>query len=173
MLLEPHVYRELARYLQLYNYGDPHYAPLVLSGLLMVLIIHLVFHGSQMLCEVVLGFLADQTSILAPYIPEGRRQQIAKSYPATIKTVLDSFDLEPSVRRYVQCPSCFALYPEAASYPDWCTNIEAPGSKACQAKLTRRQMLRGKEHRRPIKVYVHQGLSPISSCSWYIDVESL
>lgn len=147
----------LARYLQLYNYGDPQYAPIVLSGILLVLILHLIFNGSQKLCEIVLGFLVDHTILLAPFLGDGRSQQIARSYPATVKTILSSIDLEPRVRRYVQCPSCYALYPVEKPYPDLCSHRPAPGSLPCQAKMTRIKTVHGREHRQPIRIYAHQG----------------
>ncbi|KAF6745571.1 hypothetical protein DFP72DRAFT_824306 [Ephemerocybe angulata] len=146
----------IARYLQLYNYGDPHYAPLVISGLFLVLVIHLVFHGSQTLCAVVLGFLQDQVEIIGPLVGEQRRRQMAKSFPSTVKAVLDSVDLDPSIRRYVQCPRCYALYPTTSAYPEQCTHQEAPGSPPCGAKLTRTRTVNGKDESQPITYYLHQ-----------------
>ncbi|KAF5313371.1 hypothetical protein D9611_008598 [Ephemerocybe angulata] len=131
----PHI--ETTRYLQLYSYGDPEYASLALAGIILILVVHLVFNGSQTLCEVILGFLHDQVELLGPLLGPGRQRQLSQSFPASIKTVLDSVDLDPCVGRYVQCPRCYALYPTSSDWPDLCTHKEAPGSTPCNAKLTR------------------------------------
>ncbi|RXW23262.1 hypothetical protein EST38_g2593 [Candolleomyces aberdarensis] len=148
---------ETTRYLQLYNYGDPVYAPFVTSGFLLVLVVHLLFHGSQMLCEVILAWLHDQVVILGSFIGPQRQQQLKKSIPSTVRPVLNSVDLDPYVRRFVQCPKCYALYPTAVPYPDTCSHRAAPNSSPCGTKLIRHRVVKGKMVRKPIKYYVHQG----------------
>ncbi|RXW12087.1 hypothetical protein EST38_g13767 [Candolleomyces aberdarensis] len=154
VFLPPNI--ETTRYLQLYNYGDPQYAPFVMSALLLILVLHLIFHGSHALSEVVLASLQDQIDNLKDLIGEGRLRQLKNSIPSSVSTVINSFDLEPCVRRFVQCPKCFALYPAADSYPDVCTYREASDSPSCSTKMVRTRQVRGTVKDVPIKYYVHQ-----------------
>ncbi|KAF5323867.1 hypothetical protein D9611_008258 [Ephemerocybe angulata] len=186
---------ETTRYLQLYNYGDPEYAPLALAGIVLVLVVHLIFNGSQTLCSIILGFLQDQLQILGPLLgSEGRQRQLKESYPTSIESVLNSVDLDPCVRRYIQCPKCYALYPTSSDYPDLCTHEEAPGSSPCNAKLTRVRdpdNKRGEnlakeslgeekggdgerdEKRQPITYYLHQGNQWLGRFLCRPDIEDL
>jgi hypothetical protein len=121
--------------------------------MLLVLVLHLMFHNSQLYCEVVLGLLHDQVRLLEGLIDEGRRLQLARSIPKTVKAVLSAFDLDPCVNRFVVCGDCFGLVPHTDDFPEFCPHKETPSSDPCNGRLSRTDK---DGNRRPIKEYVHQ-----------------
>ncbi|KIO05132.1 hypothetical protein M404DRAFT_9134 [Pisolithus tinctorius Marx 270] len=76
--------------------------------------------------------------------------------PRDPRTLLQFFDLNPRLRSYTCCPSCFALYPDSAPVPDNCTNQKASDEPSCDTSLFRTKTIRGRSFRRPIRKYVHQ-----------------
>lgn len=74
------------------------------------------------------------------------------------RTILTAFDLDPSVREFICCPSCFALYPLSESVPRHCPYTSTKSSKSCDAKLWRKRTIRGKEMEFPVRKYLHQSL---------------
>lgn len=74
-----------------------------------------------------------------------------------IASLVNRFDLNPYVRSYVCCPSCFSLYPDNTA-PTLCSHRETPGSQSCAAKLWRSRTVKGKLRQRPILSYHHQDL---------------
>ncbi|KAI6138748.1 hypothetical protein BKA82DRAFT_4020679 [Pisolithus tinctorius] len=76
--------------------------------------------------------------------------------PRDPRTLLQFFDLNPRLRSYTCCPSCFALYPDSAPVPDNCTNQKASDEPSCDTSLFRTKTIRGRSFQRPIRKYVHQ-----------------
>ncbi|OBZ77196.1 hypothetical protein A0H81_02514 [Grifola frondosa] len=54
------------------------------------------------------------------------------------ETVVAAFDLEPSVKCYLCCPKCYAVYDRDTSPPDICTYQVTATSAPCNAKLWRK-----------------------------------
>ena len=75
------------------------------------------------------------------------------------RTVLASFDLEPSIREHICCPACFALYSNLPSAPQTCTYQSTKTSKPCGAKLWRKRCIRGKMMQFPVRKYLHQSMT--------------
>ena len=75
------------------------------------------------------------------------------------RTIIASFDLEPSIREYICCPACFALYSDFQSAPETCTYRSTKTSRPCGAKLWRKRCIRGKTMRFPVRKYLHQLMS--------------
>ncbi|KAJ2911826.1 hypothetical protein MD484_g8588, partial [Candolleomyces efflorescens] len=145
---------DTARYLQAYDVANAsRYSLFILAGMLLVLVLHLLFHNSQGYCEVVLGLLHDQVALLEELIDEGRRQELARSIPRTVKTVLSAFDLDPCVSRFVVCRRCFGLVPSTDDFPEFCPHREITSPNPCNGRLSRTDK---DGNRRPIKEYVHQ-----------------
>ena len=149
---------DVARYCPFYREGDPIYTKYMLSGLLLVLSLHLLFNGSEALCEVVLALLHNQVDILGELVGEVKRLQLAKSIPVTVKGVLSLFDLDPVVSRFVVCPQCYDITPLQGEdkLVRSCVYKSTPASPTCGANLVRTTVVNGKQVHRPIKEYVHQ-----------------
>ena len=72
-----------------------------------------------------------------------------------LATIFGRYHLDPVLRSYVCCPLCFALYdPESA--PSRCTFKEFVDSPSCGADLFKTRSIRGKEHVKPVRIYLHQ-----------------
>lgn len=84
--------------------------------------------------------------------------------PRDPRTLLQYFDLNPRLRSYTCCPSCFALYSDSAPAPDNCTNQKATDEPPCGASLFRTKVIRGRSFRRPVRKYVHQVRYEALSC---------
>jgi len=84
--------------------------------------------------------------------------------PRDPRTLLQYFDLNPRLRSYTCCPSCFALYPDPAPTPDNCTNQKASGEPPCGTSLFRTKNIRGRSFRWPVRKYVHQVSYEALSC---------
>ena len=98
-------------------------------------------------------FYARGTDILTP--EDNRLLRFLARDP---RTVLTTFDLDPSVHEYICCPSCFALYPCNDSAPRLCAHKSTPSSNACKAKLWRKRTIRGKSMDFPVRKYLHQSM---------------
>lgn len=150
-------FKSIIRFIDSY-FASPHlgYHPLVLSGVVLVLILHLAFGLSHRGCGLVLAFLRGYCKLSAKYSGGHISPSIHASIPKTLKTVLQSFDLDPRVRQFICCPRCFALYPYESPYPATCTFKSAPDSTACGAKLLMQRQLNSIAVSVPVKVYLHQ-----------------
>ncbi|KAH9448082.1 hypothetical protein Pst134EB_022069 [Puccinia striiformis f. sp. tritici] len=49
-----------------------------------------------------------------------------KEVPVDVRTVLSQLSIEPELIYFVCCPSCFAMYPDDNSFPDYCSNRRLP-----------------------------------------------
>ncbi len=74
------------------------------------------------------------------------------------RTVVNAFALDPSVREYICCPVCFALYNSVDAAPERCSYRSTKASEPCGAKLWKKRTIRGKEMRYPCRRYLHQSL---------------
>jgi hypothetical protein len=84
--------------------------------------------------------------------------KIANEIPKSIKTVLNTFNIEPQTTSLICCPQCYCLYPDIKPYPTLCSFKFAKDSAPCDAKLLRKVEVRGKEYLIPVKKYLHQGM---------------
>ncbi|KAI6110105.1 hypothetical protein F5141DRAFT_1004846, partial [Pisolithus sp. B1] len=62
--------------------------------------------------------------------------------PKDYRTLLNRFDLEPWLRSFVCCPSCFALYNDTTETLDLCDYRRAPDVPPCESNLFRSRMIR-------------------------------
>ncbi|OBZ66279.1 hypothetical protein A0H81_13832 [Grifola frondosa] len=74
------------------------------------------------------------------------------------QTLITAFNLEPSVKSYICCPECYALYDDHSSTPTNCTYLATPTSVPCNAKLWRNRNLLSTASRSPVRKYLHQSL---------------
>ncbi|KAF9231763.1 hypothetical protein BU15DRAFT_7436, partial [Melanogaster broomeanus] len=65
-----------------------------------------------------------------------------KGIPRDYRTLLKRFDLDPRLRSYTCCPSCFALYKDSLHEPETCTYRKAPDQPPCGASLFRTKFIR-------------------------------
>lgn len=77
--------------------------------------------------------------------------------PKDPRTIYTYFDLQPRVRSYVCCPSCFALYEPGNTELKTCTELVTPET-VCGASLYATRRIRSQFFSRPIRVYVTQSL---------------
>lgn len=80
-----------------------------------------------------------------------------REVPKDIRPVVKEFRLDPAIRAFTCCPSCFALYDQARC-PPTCTYQETPASMPCGSKLWRKRTIAGREHQYPALEYHHQSL---------------
>ncbi|KIK27013.1 hypothetical protein PISMIDRAFT_71029, partial [Pisolithus microcarpus 441] len=78
--------------------------------------------------------------------------------PKDYRTLLNRFDLEPRLRSFICCPSCFALYHDTPKTQDACDYRRAPDAPPCGSNLFRSRIIRGQEFKRPIRKYVYQDM---------------
>lgn len=64
---------------------------------------------------------------------------ILRALPQDVRTVANILSLMPQATAYVCCPKCFAMYPiepsDSTSYPERCSNKDAPDSPQCGRRL--------------------------------------
>ena len=78
--------------------------------------------------------------------------------PNDYRTLLNRFDLEPRLRSYICCPSCFALYDDSPNAQDVCSHRRAVDLPSCGSNLFRSRAVKGQVFKRPIRKYVHQDM---------------
>lgn len=82
---------------------------------------------------------------------------LLENVPKDPRTVYTYFDLQPRVRSYICCSSCFALYDSGESAPKLCTEQVTPET-TCGAALFATRRIRSQVFTRPIRIYVTQSL---------------
>ena len=115
--------------------------------------------------HILCGLSIDDCSVLLPFlqlITELASNQQSPPLPKDIRTVIDTLDLKPAVRRYVCCPKCCKIYrvhnTEDSSIPIACTYQATPGSNPCGASLVRMRSIYGKERRVFLREYQNQDM---------------
>ena len=86
--------------------------------------------------------------------------------PKDPRTIVNRMDLDPRTTSYLQCPSCYALYPFPGTGfhnlpPDaieYCTHRRTPESDPCGVPLWRDRRVGGKTLKVPSRKYIHQSL---------------
>ena len=132
-------------------------SPAVVAALSTVLLMHLVFHLSR---RATMVLLAGMRCMLSALGARGDSDQL----PEDPRTVLNRFDLDPRCTSFLQCPTCYALYPYAGTItsapPEFetCTHKPTPTSPPCGAPLWEERRLGGKTIRAPRRKYIHQSL---------------
>lgn len=126
--------------------------------------LHLCLNGSQDICDLVLALLKDQVHSLSPWVDIRTQKQLLKAIPRSVKTLITTFDLDPSIHRYFTCPKCFALVKAPTRNEEIveemvCQHRETPASPRCNEKMTRSRTSGGKETHRPVKEYYHQDMT--------------
>jgi len=136
------------------QFGSGSLHPAVAAAMFLVLVLTLLCGIS---CKQA-GFTLVVLKQIIHWLSEGNEQPEVDTaiLPRDPRTLLQFFDLNPRLRAYTCCPSCFALYPDSASVPDNCTNKKAPAEPSCGTSLFRTKNIRGRSFRRPIRKYVHQ-----------------
>jgi hypothetical protein len=140
-----------------YIADGPHNSPAVIAALLTVLLMHLVFHLPRRATALLLVGMRCMLNLLNA---SGDADQL----PGDPRTVLNRFDLDPRCTSYLQCPSCYALYPYTGTItsapPEFetCTHQPTPTSPPCGVPLWEERRLGGKTIRAPRRKYIHQSL---------------
>lgn len=70
-------------------------------------------------------------------------------------TIFRKYHLDPVIHSYVCCPRCFALY-DPDSAPPQCTFRAFDDKPRCRARLFKTRTIRGRDHTKPIRLYLHQ-----------------
>ncbi|KAI6099080.1 hypothetical protein F5141DRAFT_960809, partial [Pisolithus sp. B1] len=78
--------------------------------------------------------------------------------PKDYRTLLNRFDLEPRLRSFICCLSCFTSYDDTPKTQDVCDYRRAPDVPPCGSNLFRSRMIRGHVFKRPVHKYVYQDM---------------
>ncbi|KAH7908184.1 hypothetical protein BJ138DRAFT_1013317, partial [Hygrophoropsis aurantiaca] len=125
----------------------------------LVLVLSLMCGVSRARCGFVLAALKNIVDCtLRDGMSSHGEQSLAKEIPHDLRTVLKRFDLDPRLRTYISCPSCFCLYDESTACPDFCTFRSVPSEPPCSVKLKRTRLIRGTPFVRPIRKFLHQDM---------------
>lgn len=90
---------------------------------------------------------------------QGREDdKIANEIPKSIKTVLNTFNIEPWPTSPICCLQCYCLHLDRKLYPTLCSFKFAKDSAPCDAKPLHKVKVHGKEYLIPMKKYLHQGM---------------
>ena len=143
----------LARYMSFYAM-DLGFDKTLLATYLLAAILHI-------LC----GLSIDDCSVLLPFlqliIGLASNQQ-SPPLPRDIRTVIDTLDLKPAIRRYVCCPKCCKIYrihsAEDSTVPVTCTHRTTSQSDPCGAPLVRMRRIYGRERRVFLREYQNQDM---------------
>lgn len=131
--------------------------PAVTAALLTVLLMNLVFHLSRRATGILLAGM--RCMLLA----HGSTRDSNK-LPSDPRSVINRFDLDPRCSSFLQCPTCYALYPYdgtiTSTNPEFekCTHRPTPASPPCDAHLWEERQVSGKTIRTPRRKYIHQSL---------------
>ncbi|KAG1730195.1 hypothetical protein EDB19DRAFT_1641440, partial [Suillus lakei] len=90
------------------------------------------------------------------------------------RTVLKRFHLDPKLKAYITCPSCFKLYDDNNNTPcpEYCTHSLLPGSPSCSTSLMRVHIIGRTHFVCPVKKYLYQDMK--QWLAWFLscpDVE--
>ena len=84
----------------------------MIGACLIVVVLHLICRVSLKHCGWLLASLKCLTSIsLSIGSRDNIHEDILKEIPMDPRTALVRFDLKPTVKSFICCPDCFALYP--------------------------------------------------------------
>lgn len=131
--------------------------PAVIAALLTVLLMNLVFHLSRRATAVLL------VGMRCMLLAHGSNRDSDK-LPCDPRTVVNRFDLDPRCSSFLQCPTCYALYPYdgtiTSTRPEFekCTHRPTPTSPPCGVHLWEERQVCGKTIRTPRRKYIHQNL---------------
>ncbi|KAI5992857.1 hypothetical protein EDC04DRAFT_2910994 [Pisolithus marmoratus] len=135
-----------------------HMHPAVVAAMFLVLVLSLLCGISRKQATFVLITLKFIISWTSQSYSTPNQAPDLNMFPRDYRTLLRHFDLDPHLRSYICCPSCFALYPDSSEVPDKCSNCKARDESPCGSALFRTKDIRGQEFRRPIRTYLHQGM---------------
>lgn len=111
-------------------------------------------------CNFILRFLRATLRLAFDAQTASARLYIAHhidSIPITLETSLHYLGLHSTLVLYTSCPSCSALYDEAGTVPERCTNINVD-KVACNKALFETRTRGSREWLHPIRRYSHQPL---------------
>jgi hypothetical protein len=134
--------------------------PAVVASLLLVLVLSLFCGVSRMHCGFVLAVLRFVVrSMTEQDHPDGLKvNSLINQIPRDPRTLFNHFDLHPRLRTYICCPDCYALYDNDSSAPQICTYQDPPDTVPCGSASFSTRTIRGKDVRRPLRLYVAQNL---------------
>ena len=131
----------------------------VVASLLLVLVLSLFCGVSRTHCGFVLTVLRFVVRSMTEGCPDGLKvNSLINQIPRDPRTLFNHFDLHPRLRTYICCPECYALYDNDSSAPQECTYQDPPDSAPCGSALFSTRTIRGKDFRRPWRLYVAQNL---------------
>lgn len=133
-------------------------SPTTLVCLVAAVAFHLLLNGTRVHSNYILGVL--DIGITTALLEYASTKLPKLAIPSDLRTALQVFHLEPSLKTFICCPRCFALYtPDSrGNFPDQCTHRTSVSSPQCQAGLKKSA---GKRKDKPVphKVYQHQSIT--------------
>ena len=135
----------------------PREPPLAVA-ILTVLLMHLVFHLSRRATMVMLVGMRCMLS------SQGANRELVDQLPSDPRTVLNRLNLDPRCSSFLQCPTCYALYPYSGTITSAMDEIErcsykpTPSSPPCNVPLWEKRRSGGRTFFAPCRKYVHQSL---------------
>ena len=135
----------------------PH-EPVLAAAMLTVLLMHLVFHLSRRATTVMLVGMRCMLS------SQGANRELVDQLPNDPRSVLNRFNLDPRCSSFLQCPTCYALYPYSGTVTstvdeiDRCSYKPTPTSPPCDVPLLEERRYGGRTFLAPRRKYIHQSL---------------
>ena len=127
---------------------------------LTILILHLFFRTPRRATKVMVAGI--RSILMAAQVPS----KVIDLLPQDPRTIVNRMDLDPRTTSYLQCPSCYALYPFPGTGfrqlpPDtieYCTHRPTPESASCGTPLWRDRRVGATTLKVPSRKYIHQSL---------------
>ena len=127
--------------------------------MLLVLVLSLFCGVSRTHCRFVLAVLRFVVRSVTEHHSDSLKvNSLMDQIPQDPRTLFNHFDLHPRLQAYICCPDCYALYNNDASAPQTCTYQDPPEATPCGSALFATRTIRGKDFRRPLRLYVAQSL---------------